>query len=152
MNETERLNLEAKLDSGNTAPEIDLKAITGYAVKLSSLKGRTVLVYFWAGWSAQSQMAIPYYKALNKKYGPKGFTVLGVSLDKDRQTWEMAVRENKMQWTQVSDLLEWDSPLVKLYNITSIPAVFLIDKDGRIISKRPDNQRLAEMLYHIYKF
>jgi peroxiredoxin len=150
--EKDRMLQEAKLDSGNMAPEIDLKALAGYNVKLSSLKGRTVLLYFWAGSSSLSQQVIPYYKYLNKTYGPKGFTIVGVSLDKDRQTWENAVRQNKISWTQVSDLQEWDSPLVRIYNITSLPVAFLIDKEGRILCKRPDNETLGKFLTRIYKF
>ncbi len=143
---------EAALDSGNVAPDIVLKTMAGYPQTLSSLRGHVVLVYFWAGWSQASQEPIPFYKFLYKKYGPKGFSIYGVSLDKDRQTWEDAVRENKMQWIQVSDLMEWNSPLVKEYNISSIPVAFLIDREGRVILKRPDNNTLASALYKIYKF
>jgi peroxiredoxin len=150
--EAAREHRERLLDSGNIAPEIDLKTMTGYPVKLSSQKGRVVLVFFWAGWSLPSQQPISFYKFLYKKYGPKGFTIYGVSLDKDRQTWEDAVRENTMNWTQVSDLMEWESPLVKDYNISSIPVAFLLDRDGKILLKRPDNTALAKELFRIYKF
>lgn len=143
---------EAKLDSGNVAPEINLNSAVGYPAKLSSFRNYVVLVYFWAGWSAPSQQVIPFYKALYKKYGPRGFTIFGVSLDKDRQTWEEAIRGNKLSWTQVSDLREWDSPVVKDYNITSIPVAFLIDRQGQILCKRPDQQTLANYLYRMYKF
>jgi peroxiredoxin len=148
--ELERNKHEAELDSGNVAPDISLKTIAGTPVKLSSFKGQYVLVYFWAGWSSQSQLKIPFYRYLYLKYGTKGFNILGISLDKDRQTWENSVRQNKMRWPQGSDLLEWDSPLVKEYNITSIPAVFLIDRNGRILIKRPDDNQLANFLYRIY--
>jgi thiol-disulfide isomerase/thioredoxin len=150
--EAERKIRETRLDSGNVAPDIDLKTAAGYPMKLSSLRGRIVLLHFWAGWSAPSQLDISFYKFLNKKYGPKGFTIFSVSLDKDRQTWEMSIRENKLSWIQVSDLLEWKSPVVKDYNITSIPVTFLLDRNGKILCKRPDQQTLANYLYRIYKF
>jgi peroxiredoxin len=143
---------EQKLDSGNVAPDIALKTPVGTNVSLSSFKGHVVLLHFWAGWSAVSQQDIEYYKFLKKKYESKGLVLFGVSLDKDRQGWEDAVRENKITWTQVSDLMEWRSPIVKAYNVTSIPVCFLIGSNGKIVCKRPDKQQLADRLYKIYKF
>jgi len=149
---TERLAFEKKLDSGNVAPAIQLNTPAGAPITLSSLKGNVILLHFWATWSAPSQAGITTYKYLQKKYAPKGFTVFSVSLDKDRQSWEMGIRENKMYWPQGSDLREWESPLVKTYNIATIPSTFLIDKDGRIILKRPDDQTLMNYLARYYKF
>jgi len=85
-------------------------------------------------------------KGLQKKYGPKGFGIYAVSLDKYRQTWEGAVREHKLNWTHVSDLMEWESPVVKLYALQSIPYAILIDRDGRIVKRGITDQQLAVWL------
>jgi len=149
--QAERTSRESALDSGNVAPAFFLKNPAGVSVTLSSFKGNVVLLYFWAGWSTSSQAPIPTYKYLYKKYAPKGFTILGISLDKDRQTWENAYREFKLNWPQASDLQEWNSPLVRDYNIGAIPSAFLIGPDGRILLKRPDEQTLANYLARKYR-
>ncbi len=147
----EQLARESSLDSGKAAPAFFLKNPAGGSVTLSSFKGNTLLLYFWAGWSEPSKAPIPTYKYLYKKYASKGFTILGVSLDKDRQKWEDAYRENKLNWPQATDLLEWESPLVKDYNVTSLPVAWLIDQNGCILLKRPDDQTLANYLARKYK-
>jgi thiol-disulfide isomerase/thioredoxin len=148
----DRLAREASLDSGHVAPAFFLKNPSGVSLTLSSFKGNTLLLYFWAGWAPASQEQIPTLKYLYKKYAPKGFTILGVSLDKDRQTWENAMRENKLTWSQGTDLLEWSSPLVNDYNIETLPAFYLIDGNGSILLKRPDMQTLSAYLAKKYKF
>lgn len=148
----EQLAQEKKLDTGQIAPAIDLNSPAGYPVSLSSLQGKVVLLHFWAAWDAPSQNSIPLYKNLQKKYAARGFTVFSVSLDKDRQTWEQALREHQMTWAQGSDLLEWDSPVVKAYNITHIPCTFLIGREGKILLKRPDDKALVNYLARLYEF
>lgn len=143
---------EIALDSGNTAPEILLKTIYGQPQPLSSLKGRVVLLFFWAGDDVPSQMALGEFKYIHKKYKSKGFEIYAVSLDKYRQTWEDAVRSNKLSWVHVSDMLGWESPVVKEYALPHIPYTVLIDRDGKITSRGTDNTELAGKLYRIYKF
>lgn len=150
-NEEEQKLAEQKLDTGMIAPDIYMKSIAGIPANLSSLKGRVVLVWFWAGWSKSSQQDAETYKALYKKYRAKGFEIYGVSLDKDRQTWEDAVRGNKMQWIQVCDLLEWNSPVVKTYCIKSLPHAVLIGKDGRILKRGISAQELPVYLAKQFK-
>jgi peroxiredoxin len=149
--EAERAARELKLDSGNYAPEIISKNHLGASVKLSSMKGQVVLVFFWAGWSQPSQEVISAYRYYYQTYGPHGFNILGVSLDKDRSAWENAIRQNNMRWVQVSDLLGWDSPTVRQYNITSVPAAFLVGRDGRILCKRPDEDMLGRFLNRLFR-
>jgi thiol-disulfide isomerase/thioredoxin len=142
---------EKKLDSGLVAPDIYLKNIGGVSCNLSSLKGRVVLVWFWAGWSKTSQKDIDVYKFLYKKYRSKGFEIYAVSLDKDRQTWEDAVRGNKMQWLQVGDLLEWNSPVVKIYCLKNLPHALLIGRDGRILKRGITAEQLPDYLAKQFK-
>ena len=141
----------AKLDSGMVAPDISLKNIGGAVQTLSSLRGRVTLVFFWAASSQPSVSVLNSFKGLQKKYSPKGFTIYAVSLDKYRQTWESAVREYKLNWIHVSDLMEWESPVVKLYAIESIPYAVLIDKDGRIVKRGITDTQLAAWLYKNFK-
>jgi len=147
--ETSRKELQsaaAKLDSGMMAPDISLKNIGGVIQPLSSLKGKVTLLFFWAGSSQPSLKVLDAFKGFQKKYGPKGFGIYAVSLDKYRQTWEGAVREHKLNWTHVSDLMEWESPVVKLYALQSIPYAILIDRDGRIVKRGITDQQLAVWL------
>jgi len=145
------LNL-AKLDSGIVAPDINLKNIGGYPQKLSSFRGRYTLVLFWAASSQQSIKALEAYKWMHKKYRDKGFQIYAVSLDQDRRTWEYGVREYKLSWIHVGDLLGWDSPVVRDYSLDNIPYAVLIDKDGRILKRGISSEELPVWLYKIYKF
>lgn len=142
---------EKKLDSGLMAPEINMYNIGGRLTSLSSLRGRTVLIFFWAGWSEPSIKTIQSLKWIYKQYSKKGFEIYAVSLDKHRQTWEDAVRKDKIFWTHVSDLTEWGSPVVKQYCVKSIPYMVLIDKQGRIIKRGITEKELPDYLYKLYK-
>ena len=148
----EKMKNLAKLDSGMVAPDINLKNIGGYPQKLSSLRGRYTLVLFWAASSQPSIKALEPYKWMHKKYRDKGFQVYAVSLDEDRRTWEYEVRENKLSWIHVSDLLGWDSPVVQDYSLDNIPYAVLVDKDGRILKRGISSEELPGWLYKIYKF
>jgi peroxiredoxin len=148
----ERKAAAAKLDSGMMAPDISMKNIGGVVQPLSSLKGKTTLLLFWAGSSQPSLKVLDSFKWIQKKYALKGFIIYAVSLDKYRQTWEGAVREHKLNWIHVSDLLEWESPVVKLYALESIPFAILIDKDGKIVKRSITDQQLSAWLYKNFKF
>ena len=143
---------KAKLDTGMMAPDISLKNVGGFSQPLSSLKGRVTLLLFWAASSQPSIKVLDQMKWIQKKYGPKGFTVYAVSLDKYRQQWEEAIRKYRLTWINVSDLLEWESPVVKLYALETIPHALLIDRDGRIIKRGITMEELSTRLYKMYKF
>lgn len=142
---------EKKLDSGLVAPEISMYNIAGHLTTLSSLRGRVVLIFFWAGWSEPSIKTIQTLKWIYKQYNKKGFEIYAVSLDKHRQTWEDAIRHDKIFWTQVSDLSEWNSPVVKQYCVQSIPYMILVDKQGRVLKRNISEKELPDYLNKIYK-
>ena len=142
---------EKKLDSGLMAPDISMYNIGGRITPLSSLRGRTVLVLFWAGWSDPCIKTIQTLKWIYKQYSKKGLEVYAVSLDKHRQTWEDAVRRDKVYWTHVSDLSEWNSPVVKQYCIKTIPNMILVGKDGKIIKRGITEKELPDYLYKIFR-
>ncbi|MEO6883865.1 MAG: TlpA disulfide reductase family protein [Bacteroidia bacterium] len=145
-----KMNDMARLAVGSEAPDIKLNDPLGEPVSLSSLRGKIVLIDFWASWCGPCKEELPNVVAAYKKYKDKGFTVFSVSLDKDKKDWTDAIQKFDLTWTQVSDLAYWNSSVVKLYGLTSIPQTYLIDKDGKIIAKglRGDDlqNKLAELL------
>jgi peroxiredoxin len=129
------------LEIGNKAPEIRLPTTKGDTVALSSLKGKLVLIDFWATWCSpcveeQSQLAKLYSKYKQSVFtNGKGFEIYGVSLDAKKSNWENFIRTNKINWIQVSDLKFWRSPVAKTYNIQGLPFNVLIDDNGMILAK-----------------
>ena len=123
------------LSIGQEAPDFESLTPEGKKVKLSDFKGKYVLLDFWAAWCAPCREENPNIVAQYHAYKDKGFTVLGVSLDKTQSAWVNAIKADKLDWIQVSDLKQWDSEAGRLYNITSIPASFLISPEGLIIGK-----------------
>lgn len=119
---------------GEVAPEIELPDTEGKMVKLSDFRGKYVLIDFWASWCRPCRMENPNVVNAYNKYKDKGFTVFGVSLDKDKAAWVNAIAQDKLAWPHVSDLQFWQSAAARIYNVTSIPKSFLLDREGRIIA------------------
>lgn len=120
---------------GQPAPEIALPDTTGQVVKLSSMKGKYVLVDFWAKWCGPCRQENPNVVRVFNKYKDKGFTVFGVSLDRSKEDWLRAIREDQLTWTHVSDLKYWQSEAARTYNVSGIPFSLLLDPNGVIIAK-----------------
>ena len=140
-----------KLGIGGIAPEINEMSPDGKKIALSSLRGKYVLLDFWAAWCGPCRQENPNVVAAYEKYKAKGFTVYGVSLDDDKNAWLKAIEKDKLTWANVSDLKKWSSEIGKLYAVKGIPMNFLLDKDGKIIAKNLRGKALEDKLAEVLK-
>lgn len=134
---------------GQPAPEISLPGPDGKTRSLSSLKGKVVLLDFWASWCRPCRMANPHVVEVYNKYKGKGFDVFSVSLDRPgaKDAWVAAIKQDGLVWdNHVSDLQFWNSAPAATYGVRSIPQTFLIDRNGNIAAVNPRNNLEQELL------
>jgi len=133
---------------GELAPEINLPSVDRKKnIKLSALKGKVVLVYFWASFAPPCRFENPNVVRAYNKYKSKGFTVYSVSLDTDINKWKSAINKDAMTWeNHVSDLKSYESGVVKNYGITSVPYNFLLDKTGKVIGVNLKGAKLLQAI------
>lgn len=136
----------AQVRQGQLAYEIALPALNGDTIHLSSLKGKVVLVDFWASWCGPCRISNKKLAKVYPKYRNKGFEILGVSLDQDRKDWQKAVQKDKISWLQVNDNGGWEAKTGIQWNIDQIPTSYLIDKQGRVVAMDLDGEELEKAL------
>ncbi|MBO6517200.1 MAG: AhpC/TSA family protein [Bacteroidia bacterium] len=146
----DRINSISALDVGGLAPDIELKSPEGELVKLSSLRGKVVLIDFWASWCRPCRAENPNVVRVFNKYHEKGFEVFSVSLDNNAARWKAAIAQDGLTWTHVSDLRGWKSSAAALYQVSGIPKTFLLDENGRILAKDLRGPQLEAKLAEIF--
>ena len=143
--------LKSTLGPGRTAPEIEMKDPDGKTRKLSDLRGKVVMIDFWASWCSPCRAENPNVVRLYKKYHDKGFEIYSVSLDRTRDAWVNAIHQDGLEWpNHVSDLRGWTSSGGASYGIRSVPSTVLVDREGKIIARNLRGHELANKLKEIF--
>lgn len=147
----EVLDIAKSTSVGSVAPDFTLPDVNGRPIPLSSFRQRYVLIDFWAGWCGPCRMENPGLVKTWKRFHPKGFDILGVSLDENKRFWLSVIKEEGLPWTNVSDLKGFQSDAVLLYGVRAIPMNYLVDKEGRIVAKDLRSEALEKKLEEILK-
>ncbi len=144
----DHLQKELSLSIGNQAPEFTMNDTNGNPVALSDVykKGKVTMIDFWAGWCGPCRNFNPTLVKIYNEYHAKGFEIIGVSLDRNRQEWLDAIKTDKLTWTNVSDLSYWNSDAAKLYNVRFIPQNVFVDSEGKIIARRLEEGEIVDLL------
>jgi peroxiredoxin len=150
---SEKIETAKKTGIGKMAMEFTQNDTLGNPVSLSSFRGKYVLIDFWASWCGPCRQENPNVVKAFNAYNSKGFTVLGVSLDQPtaKDKWMKAIHDDKLTWTQVSDLKYWKNDVAVQYGIQAIPQNFLIDPQGKIVGKNLRGEALNKKLAEIFK-
>lgn len=126
--------------------EIALPSVTGDTIRLSSFKGKVVLIDFWASWCGPCRTSNRQLVKLYSKYKDKGFEIYGVSFDEVKPAWEKAIKKDKITWVQVNDDSGSDSKVASRWEVYQIPTSYVMDKDGKLIAMDPDSKTLEKIL------
>ncbi len=135
---------QAAMAVGKPFPDFAEKDLEGEDLSLAKYKGKVVLVDFWATWCGPCVAELPHVLEAYKKYHDKGFEIVGISLDSDKQKLTSFIKQKEMPWKQYFDGKGWQNKLAQEYGINSIPATYLLDKDGKIIARNLRGEALKE--------
>lgn len=147
---SEDLKKMASFVVGGEAPDFSMNQLDGTPLSLSSLRGKVVLIDFWASWCGPCRRENPHVVKLYQEYKDKGFEILGVSLDKTKDNWKNAIDQDGLTWQHVSDLKGWGNEVAQLYGVRSIPHTVLLDKEGKILARGLRSAALEAKLKEIF--
>lgn len=147
----ERIGRLAKTQGGAKAPDFTLPDAKGNEVTMSTVKGKIKIIDFWASWCGPCRLNNPALKALYEEYHPKGLEIIGVSLDTNKANWEKAIEKDGLTWINVSSLKGWNCDVVRLYNITGVPSVLVLDENNNIIATGLRGEQLKMFLHENLK-
>lgn len=137
---------QGNVQVGQMAPDFTLPDVDGKPFSLSSLKGKWVLVDFWASWCGPCRVENPHVVEAYNRFKDQNFTVLGVSLDQDKDAWLQAIQDDQLAWKQISDLKFWNSKAAALYGVQAIPYNVLVDPSGKVVATELRGAELIKTL------
>ena len=146
---SEYQRIAAKTGIGAT-PDFAVTDTAGKILRLSDLRGKYVLVDFWASWCAPCRKENPNVVKAYQQFHDKGFEIVGVSLDTKKDAWLKAIEKDGLTWNHVSDLQGWESGIVKEFGIKVVPTSFLLDKNGKVIANNLREEALQEKLKTLF--
>lgn len=135
---------------GAEAPDIEASTPAGKTLKLSDFRGKVVMIDFWASWCRPCRMENPNVVKAYNKYHSKGFEILGVSLDDNKDKWEAAIQQDGLTWNHISDLRGWQAQPAQVYGVNSIPATVLVDREGKILARNLRGPALEAKLAELF--
>lgn len=141
-----RINKIKTVSVGMPAPDFIINGIDDQPVKLSDFRGKYVLIDFWASWCPPCRAENPNVVKAFERYKSRNFTILGISLDKDKVAWKQAVKQDRLNWAQAGELADFEGKTVRLYQVDAIPSSFLIDPSGKIIARNLRGEELDGFL------
>ena len=146
----ERIQVATQFSPGGTPPDFTQLDPNGKPVKMSDFKGKYLMLDFWASWCGPCRRENPNVVRMYSKYREKGFEILGISLDNNKQRWLNAIEKDQLTWPQVSDLKGWSNTVAQLYQVTAIPKTFLLNPEGKIIAVNLRGPALEAKLKEIF--
>ena len=147
----ERINRLVKTQGGAKAPDFTLPDVDGNPVTMSAVKGKIKILDFWASWCGPCRLNNPELKKIYEEFRDKGLVIIGISLDDEKEDWEMAIEADGLDWINVSSLKGWDCDIARLYNVKGVPALFILDENNNIIATGLRDEQLKIFLHENLK-
>ena len=144
-------SVNAQLQTGHHIPDISLQNNEGNSVQILSLKGKVLLVDFWASWCGPCRKANKKLVKLYKDFRDKDFEIIGISIDVDENKWKKAIISDKLEYIQLIDPKGFNARSAEIFGIEALPASFLFDKEGKLISINPSEKDIRNYLNQILK-